>query len=94
MIRSLSLSEIKQRLNATLVNGDAQFSSLTIDTRQLQTGDLFVAIKGPNFDGHAFVEKAHLSGAVAAIVEQKASNRKRVVCLSWWLKTVAMHWAN
>jgi len=74
MIRPLTLGEIKERLGATLVNGDAQFDSLTIDSRQLQAGDLFVAIKGPSFDGHAFVEKARIGGAVAAVVEQQVES--------------------
>jgi len=74
MIRPLLLSDISERLNATLVNGDAQFSSLTIDTRQLQAGDLFVAIKGANFDGHAYIENARTAGAVAVVVEQQVAN--------------------
>jgi UDP-N-acetylmuramoyl-tripeptide--D-alanyl-D-alanine ligase len=69
MIRPLLLSDIKEILAARLINGDAQFTALTIDSRQLRKGDLFVAIKGPSFDGHAFVEPVHAAGAVAAVVE-------------------------
>jgi len=70
MISNLTLAGVSARLNGSLVNGDAEFSSVSIDTRKLQAGDLFVAITGLNFDGHAFVEKARASGAVAAVVEQ------------------------
>jgi len=74
MMRPLRLSDISERMDATLVNGDAGFSTVAIDTRKLQAGDLFIAIKGPNFDGHAFIEKAHAAGAVAAIVEQQVGS--------------------
>jgi len=42
-----------------------------IDSRKVQAGDLFIALKGENFDGHDFVEKAFAAGAIAAIVEKK-----------------------
>ncbi|MEI6645933.1 MAG: UDP-N-acetylmuramoyl-tripeptide--D-alanyl-D-alanine ligase [bacterium] len=40
------------------------------DTRALKSGSLYVAIRGENFDGHAFVYKAFECGATAALVEQ------------------------
>src|SRR5947209_4273160 len=43
-------------------------SGYSIDSRTLQPGDLFFAIKGERFDGHDFVEAALKSGAVAAVV--------------------------
>ena len=43
-------------------------SGVSIDSRTLQAGDLFVAIAGENSDGHAFVEGAFARGAAAAIV--------------------------
>lgn len=48
-----------------------EFSGVTIDSRQSCEGKLFVAIKGPNFDGHKFVDAAYRNGAVAALVEQR-----------------------
>lgn len=39
------------------------------DTRSLQTGDLFVALKGENFDAHDFLAQARDAGAVAAIAQ-------------------------
>ena len=42
---------------------------VSIDSRTLQPGDLFVAIKGEHADGHKFVEAAFERGASAAIVE-------------------------
>jgi UDP-N-acetylmuramoyl-tripeptide--D-alanyl-D-alanine ligase len=43
---------------------------VSIDTRTLRPGDLFVAIRGPQFDGHAFVADAFTRGAVAAVVSR------------------------
>ena len=44
-------------------------SGVSIDSRSLASGDLFVALKGPNHDGHDHVAKAIGEGAAAAIVE-------------------------
>ena len=40
------------------------------DTRTLQDGDLYVALRGERFDGHAFLNQARQGGAVAALAEQ------------------------
>ena len=42
---------------------------LTTDTRSLQAGEVFLALRGENFDGHRFGEAAIQKGAIAAIVE-------------------------
>ncbi|HYE30030.1 MAG TPA: UDP-N-acetylmuramoyl-tripeptide--D-alanyl-D-alanine ligase [Methylomirabilota bacterium] len=41
------------------------------DTRALQPGDLFVALRGENFDGHNFLNEAYSKGAVAFLVERQ-----------------------
>jgi UDP-N-acetylmuramoyl-tripeptide--D-alanyl-D-alanine ligase len=46
------------------------FSRVTIDSREVRSGDLFFAIKGERFDGHDFVSKAFAGGALAAVVQQ------------------------
>lgn len=43
---------------------------VTIDSRNVQAGDLFIAIKGPRFDGHAYAEQAVKDGAVAVVCSQ------------------------
>ena len=45
-------------------------NGVSIDTRTLNQGDLFIALSGPNFDGHEFVGAAFDAGAAAALVEQ------------------------
>ena len=44
---------------------------VSIDSRSVNREDLFVAIKGPNFDGHDFVAAAMKAGAAAAIVSRQ-----------------------
>lgn len=48
--------------------------NISIDTRSLKKGDLFIAIKGANFDGHAFLSAAIEKGACAAIVDHPIDN--------------------
>jgi UDP-N-acetylmuramoyl-tripeptide--D-alanyl-D-alanine ligase len=48
-------------------------TGVSIDTRTLQRGDLFIALVGPNLNGHRFVGKARENGAAAAIVAEDIS---------------------
>ncbi len=45
-------------------------TGISIDTRSLTTGDLFVSLRGPNHDGHDFVGAAFERGAAAAMVDR------------------------
>lgn len=47
---------------------------VSIDTRTLQPGDIFIALKGEKVDGHNYVKEALKKGAVAAIVSQDVEN--------------------
>lgn len=68
MMSALKLSCIAEQM-AGQIKEDASFNSVCTDTRHLQQGDLFVALRGENFDGNRFVAKAANGGAVAAIVD-------------------------
>ncbi|WP_062268911.1 UDP-N-acetylmuramoyl-tripeptide--D-alanyl-D-alanine ligase [Endozoicomonas arenosclerae] len=70
MIRSYALSELAEVLKGSLTGIDATISGISIDTRTLARGDLFIAIKGPKFDGHAYVTQAQAAGASAVVVQQ------------------------
>ena len=50
---------------------DWQASGVSINSRDIKPGDLFVAIKGPNFDGHNFVADALDSGASGAVIDHR-----------------------
>ena len=59
------------------------------DTRKLQAGDLFFALKGDRFDGNTFAKQALETGAVAAIIDDpKAYIDKRTIVVEDVLKTL------
>lgn len=67
------LSEAAAALNARLIGKDVRFESVGTDSRNIQAGQLFVAIKGENFDGNVFATEAIEKGAAAAMVSDAAS---------------------
>ncbi|MES2498457.1 MAG: UDP-N-acetylmuramoyl-tripeptide--D-alanyl-D-alanine ligase [Pseudomonadota bacterium] len=50
------------------VHGDFRADGVAFDSREIGTGDLFIALKGETTDGHRFLDKAFASGAAGAIV--------------------------
>jgi len=62
------LSQAAKVLGGTLIGADVRFNAVSSDSRAIAAGDLFVALRGDNFDGAAFVAGAAQSGAVAALV--------------------------
>jgi len=73
MIQSNVIWTSKDAVKATggVSKGEWQVTGVSIDTRTLEQGDLFVALTGDNGDGHRFVKDAIGKGAVAALVSQK-----------------------
>jgi UDP-N-acetylmuramoyl-tripeptide--D-alanyl-D-alanine ligase len=51
-------------------NGDRAVDGFSIDTRTIAPGDLFIAIRGERFDGHAFVEAALAAGACGVVASR------------------------
>ncbi len=70
---NMTLSEIAACVQGKLIGEDVVVSSVSIDTRGIKPGQLYVAIKGRNFDGNEFVDKAEHGGASAAIVHKGAT---------------------
>ena len=66
---TMRFSEIADALQAEHQGEDAAFCFVSIDSRTINPEDCFIAIKGPNFDGHAYVADAIEKGAVGAIVD-------------------------
>jgi len=63
--------ELARVLGAEFDGNDIPFVAVSTDTRKIKNKDLFVALKGPNFDGHDYLVQAKDKGAVAAVVEHK-----------------------
>ncbi|TVP59759.1 MAG: UDP-N-acetylmuramoyl-tripeptide--D-alanyl-D-alanine ligase [Halomonadaceae bacterium] len=70
MMGPLRLSQIQESLQGSLSGDDCAFTGVSIDSRTLQPGDLYIAIPGERFDGHEFASQAALAGAVAVLGEQ------------------------
>ncbi|MDO9372726.1 MAG: UDP-N-acetylmuramoyl-tripeptide--D-alanyl-D-alanine ligase [Gammaproteobacteria bacterium] len=68
---TMPLSAAAHLLSAEHLGADVEFHGVSTDTRSLQCGNLFVALSGPNFDGHRFVPEAATKGAVAALVSER-----------------------
>lgn len=73
------LSTLAEKIGATLTGGDVEFLNVSTDTRSIQPGDLFVALKGERFDAHDFVAQALDAGAVAAMVSRMVKTEKPIV---------------
>lgn len=67
---AMTLTQCVAALSAQLQGDDVAFDSVSTDTRKLTAGALFVALQGPNYDGHDFIGQAKKMGAVAALVSE------------------------
>src|SRR5262245_40260048 len=68
---NLSLEEISKSVDGTLDgSGNVKVRGYSIDSRTLNAGEIFFAIKGPRFDGHQFVKQAFEKKAAAVVVEE------------------------
>ncbi|WP_455207553.1 UDP-N-acetylmuramoyl-tripeptide--D-alanyl-D-alanine ligase [Kaarinaea lacus] len=67
----ISLVDAATAINATLVGSDSTFVGVSTDSRAVQPGELFVALRGPNFDAHDFAESAVKAGAAALLVDHE-----------------------
>src|SRR5580658_2966103 len=50
---------------------EAMVTGWSVDSRSLQAGDLFFALRGPNHDGHAYVRDVLQKGAAAVVVDRE-----------------------
>ncbi len=62
------LSQAAEVLDARMIGADMRFDAISTDSRKIKAGDLFIALRGENFDGYEFVTGALQSGAVAVMV--------------------------
>ncbi len=77
----ITLTQAASWMGGTIEAGgeDPSFEAVSIDSRTLESGQLFFAIIGPNHDGHRFVEQAFERGAIGVVVSsQTPTNRAGV----------------
>ncbi len=68
--------EIAKVTGGALAGGDVNVESVSTDTRTLEKGALFVAVKGERFDGNDYIKQAAAAGAAAAVSDLKAGSVK------------------
>jgi UDP-N-acetylmuramoyl-tripeptide--D-alanyl-D-alanine ligase len=84
MMASFTLAELAQGIAVDLIGFSAKESLLVAnkintDTRTIEAGDIFLALRGDHFDGHDYLDQAEKSGAVAAIVDQEYVQNKNLL---------------
>lgn len=65
-----TLSDLSAVVGGSLAGADAEFSAVSTDTRTVQSGDVFFALRGERFDAAEFVAEAAGKGAAGAVVEK------------------------
>lgn len=73
----MKLSELLQKVQVLQISGDTdkEITGVNIDSRRIETGHLFVAIKGTQTDGHAYISSAIEKGATAILCEAVPEER-------------------
>ena len=76
-----TLSWIAGKVNGKLLNGnaDTQVLAVSTDTRTIESGAVYLALKGPNFNGHDFIEAAENAGASAVIASENVTTSLPVI---------------
>lgn len=75
----MSLDDIAEILSAERIGENITVKGISTDTRTIKGGELFLALKGPNFDGHTFIKTALEKGAVACLVQYNVDAENVVI---------------
>ena len=73
---SMLLSEAAKTLGSSLTGEDVVFSGCSTDSRTIEEGNLFIALKGEYFDGHQYISVAEKNGASSLIVDSEVVHTK------------------
>ncbi len=91
-------AEAARALDCAIVGADCGFTGVSTDSRSIKKGELFVALRGERFDGHAFIAAVAKSGAAAAMVDRAFVPAGADICLivvedtRLALGALAKHW--
>lgn len=67
----MTLNELIRVVNGkSIINSEQIINNIKTDTRKIDSGDIFIALKGKNYDGHNYILEALQKGAIACIVEK------------------------
>ena len=70
----LKLSEIAISINGDFCGEDKIIKGVSIDTRTIKKDQLFIGLRGPNFNGNEFINVAKKNGAAACVVDSNIVN--------------------
>ncbi len=95
----LKAAEIATALQGRLVNcsADKEITGVSIDSRSIKQGDLFIALRGESFDGHNFIGSAAEKGATLVITEKEPEQSVPHILVRDSLKAlqdIARHYRN
>lgn len=76
---SMSLSKAAAAINANFIGEDIVFFGCSTDSRTIKDGNLFIALKGDQFDGHDYVSVAEENGASSLMLEREVNHTKPVL---------------
>ena len=90
----MELKDLALLSNGSLRGDSLEVSEFSIDTRSIEKGEVYIAIEGPNFDGHDFIEDAEKKGARALIVSREVSSILPFILVNntiGFMETIAVH---
>ena len=79
----MSLREAATAIGARLIGEDVRFDSVSTDSRTLELGALFIALRGERFDGSRFIGAARERGAAAAVSSRRPCPCARAASRGW-----------
>lgn len=91
MLEAMKLSAVANALSGRLSAADASFTGVSIDSRSIQPGQLFVALTGPRFDGHDYLDDVAAKGLSRRWWNVKSPTAS---CRNWWCAIPAWPWGN
>ena len=72
----MTLNKLIKVVNGTSnINSEEVINKIKTDSRDIDKGDIFIALKGKNYDGHDYIDEAINNGATACIVEENIDDR-------------------
>jgi UDP-N-acetylmuramoyl-tripeptide--D-alanyl-D-alanine ligase len=91
----MQLSAASLAMHGSLIGDDSAFDCVGTDSRAVRPGQLFVALKGDRFDGHAYAKQALEQGAAAVVLEKNTANLTPAIVVEdsyLALGQLAAHW--
>ena len=73
---NIKLSKIANLLSCDLNGPDREVCNVTVDSREVKTGDFFVALEGKKHDGHDYIQESIDNGALAILCNEKFDTSK------------------